>query len=780
MRHLFFLSLASCYLLTLAKSRKSKLGQACKVSRDCVSQHCLPKCESNNNLKLCVEPAWVFQRHSVSVPSCVNDLLIQELKQLKSLTVSQLGEKCHTKSNCFSQQCIPECHSSFFRCIEPESFYARYNLRQPKCVEEKKALSLVSSNNIKASKNIGEPCVLHSDCVSDNCIPICENPEFGSLCIENKRSFEFYKMPYPTCIERHNTIQLINIIKIANRREDIDSKHDIGDNPLKGLLQPLVGHDDNSNDRVENFADSEQKKEGAVFNNMLDVARNKQDTKRMAVGYEKLKHPKQKYVKEEKSNQFENMSAAQIKQMKRMFRIEKERKEAERKRVAEENQKKQRSSVLEKIRKVNQQRKEESTMEEMEKLREAEERAEEEIERMRKADKQKKDMHLEQQRNVWQSSDEEEIGKLRMAEQVQQGMEPFFNQAEELQKAATELHVGEKQIAEGNDIGEEKLMSENELRSGIDYQMQSRMDVNGKENIPGVMEEPIINTVFEEGNEKHGGAEIFETVQGGMQRFFTEANTATELQGGEKQIVEENDIGEEKLMFGNELRSVMDDQMKSRMDVNEKEINTGVRKDQEEQIINTVFEEGNEKHGSADIFETVQGGMQRFFIEAKEVEKTATELQFDEKQFVEGNDIVEEKLMSENELRSVIDNQMRLGMDVNEKEIIAGAIKEHEEEDQIINNVFEEEKHEDAEIIEATMLRMGEGKLNTLNIRPTEEQRPNFTGLKVNDEGNFESKEEQDLFNQIIYDEEKLKLAKENERKLSETSLFDKVAHYFF
>merc|ERR1712029_219145 len=92
-----------------------------------------------------------------------------------------------------------------------------------------------------------------------------------------------------------------------------------------------------------------------------------------------------------------------------------------------------------------------------------------------------------------------------MAEQVQQGMEPFFNQAEELQKVATELHVGEKQIAEGNDIGEEKLMSENELRSGIDYQMQSRMDVNGKENIPGVMEEPIINTVFEEGNEKHGG-----------------------------------------------------------------------------------------------------------------------------------------------------------------------------------------------------------------------------------------------------------------------------------
>merc|ERR1719410_1495514 len=492
MRHLLFLNFACCWF-ALGRERRLKLGHACNESLDCVSQHCLPKCESKDKLKLCVEPTWVFQRHSINVPSCADDLLIQELKNFKSLTVSQLGEKCHTNSNCFSQQCIPECHSSFFRCIEPESFYARYNLRQPKCVEEKKALSLVSSNNIKASKNIGEPCVLHSDCVSDNCIPICENPEFGSLCIENKRSFEFYKMPYPTCIERHNTIQLINIIKIANRREDIDSKHDIGDNPLKGLLQPLVGHDDNSNDRAENFADSEQKKEGTVFNNMLDVARNKQDTKRIAVGNEKLKHPKQKYVKEEKSNQFENMSAAQIKQMKRMFRIEKERKEAERKRVAEENQKKQRSSVLEKIRKVNQQRKEEITMEEMEKLREAEERAEEEIERMRKADKQKKDMHLEQQRNVWQSSDEEEIGKLRMAEQVQQGMEPFFNQTEELQKAATELHVGEKQVAE--------LMSENELRSVIDYQMQSRMDVNGKENIPGVIEEPIINTVFDEGNE---------------------------------------------------------------------------------------------------------------------------------------------------------------------------------------------------------------------------------------------------------------------------------------
>merc|ERR1711933_625912 len=108
----------------------------------------------------------------------------------------------------------------------------KYNMKIPKCVEKLTALALSSTSNVRASRNIGETCASNNDCISDNCIPICEDSQSDYLCIENKKSFEFHNMPAPTCVEKERSTELINNIKKSKRSIDRKSSN-VSSQPLK-------------------------------------------------------------------------------------------------------------------------------------------------------------------------------------------------------------------------------------------------------------------------------------------------------------------------------------------------------------------------------------------------------------------------------------------------------------------------------------------------------------------------------------------------------------------
>jgi len=217
-----------------------KLGEFCHEPKDCVSQHCLPMCNSKEQKKMCMEPEWVFKRHDLNVPSCADKSLVEDLKKYKKVPVSQLGETCHADSSCFSQQCIPECgeNSDLWRCIESEAFYARHMKKRPICIDRHMALALTSTNNFQATRHIGVPCDTHDDCISRNCLPICENPRLGSLCVETKRSFDMINIPSPTCVEKKSSIELISNIRSINKR--LETQKDRNKLQQGGSLQSLL------------------------------------------------------------------------------------------------------------------------------------------------------------------------------------------------------------------------------------------------------------------------------------------------------------------------------------------------------------------------------------------------------------------------------------------------------------------------------------------------------------------------------------------------------------
>merc|ERR1712029_543141 len=115
------------------------------------------------------------------------------------------------------QNCVPECESSgsVWRCIEPMSFFSHLNIEVPSCIPSNVAMGLL----IKipgASSNLGKVCDSSDNCVTGNCVPLCDEKEsqtsiyllpspnkplyYPGRCIEPVFSFARYKKPIPACI----------------------------------------------------------------------------------------------------------------------------------------------------------------------------------------------------------------------------------------------------------------------------------------------------------------------------------------------------------------------------------------------------------------------------------------------------------------------------------------------------------------------------------------------------------------------------------------------------
>jgi len=196
-------------------------GSTCETNRQCQSQHCMPACDDIDT-SYCIDADWLFTRHGLAIPSCITD---EDFKRkIQYTTEHSLGQTCHGDQNCISLHCIPQCQSTLWKCIEPKVFFERNSIQPPECITEDNIKVLNELKVPAASKKLGETCSGHLNCVSGNCVPICETLSDESRCIEPKLLFTMYDSPVPSCVNSDTVKSLLQLsVSTSDNNEDADA-----------------------------------------------------------------------------------------------------------------------------------------------------------------------------------------------------------------------------------------------------------------------------------------------------------------------------------------------------------------------------------------------------------------------------------------------------------------------------------------------------------------------------------------------------------------------------
>ena len=243
-----------CLLIGIVSSEAGlHFGGKCESHNDCQSRHCVPICDSKESA--CSMPTWFYVRHELKIPSCVTE---QYLGSRKASNVAfsrgrRIGHSCHNDNNCETKNCVPTCDDTLtmWRCIEPKSFFASANIETPTCTQmdfvfpkhTESSVEVESSEgerhaklDIVSHKRLGEVCAQHSDCSSNNCVPVCDSsqPGKGARCIEPSKSFSMHKLPVPKCISRDAMVRFVNNINpnATDELEEIRRKRSLA---LRGV-----------------------------------------------------------------------------------------------------------------------------------------------------------------------------------------------------------------------------------------------------------------------------------------------------------------------------------------------------------------------------------------------------------------------------------------------------------------------------------------------------------------------------------------------------------------
>jgi len=157
--------------------------------------------------------------------------------------------------------------SKKWQCIDPKSFYLEKNMNHPYCADEKTSdilkkatVSLASKENpadmlrkatdslgsdektsyimktatvslgseektsdmLKratasvGSRHLGQFCTSNDDCVTGNCVPLCEEDNPNFYCIQPRWSFEMYSMEVPSCLDREKLLRLEKLLSVKD------------------------------------------------------------------------------------------------------------------------------------------------------------------------------------------------------------------------------------------------------------------------------------------------------------------------------------------------------------------------------------------------------------------------------------------------------------------------------------------------------------------------------------------------------------------------------------
>jgi len=66
----------------ISNFNERQLGDTCAVSINCVSEHCVPECDTSNPVWRCIQSRAFFDNHNIESPRCVNQELFNLAKEL--------------------------------------------------------------------------------------------------------------------------------------------------------------------------------------------------------------------------------------------------------------------------------------------------------------------------------------------------------------------------------------------------------------------------------------------------------------------------------------------------------------------------------------------------------------------------------------------------------------------------------------------------------------------------------------------------------------------------
>ena len=78
--------------------------------------------------------------------------------------------------------------------------------------EEKTSDALKKATDSAGTRHLGQLCTGNDDCVTGNCVPLCEEDNPNFYCIQPRWSFEMYGMDVPSCLDREKLLRLEKIL----------------------------------------------------------------------------------------------------------------------------------------------------------------------------------------------------------------------------------------------------------------------------------------------------------------------------------------------------------------------------------------------------------------------------------------------------------------------------------------------------------------------------------------------------------------------------------------
>ena len=227
--------------------KNRKAGETCHNDSGCDSRHCLKECSSK--VMKCAESKSFFQENKMGVPKCIDN------KSIDMKEKSKASSDLKTKENTGDMN--EQDNGSLVTKVEvnidiKEKAKDSPNVRiEEKFVEtkekEKVFLDRKAEENFIGMKDqvknstekrpLGQTCEAHDDCMTGNCVPLCDSNNSNSYCIQPRWSFEMHSLEIPSCLEeeKFQRLEALLIIKDGSEASKVDNAVADSEDNLRGM-----------------------------------------------------------------------------------------------------------------------------------------------------------------------------------------------------------------------------------------------------------------------------------------------------------------------------------------------------------------------------------------------------------------------------------------------------------------------------------------------------------------------------------------------------------------
>ena len=222
-----------------------KVGESCHNDVGCNSKHCLKEC-SSKRMK-CAESKLFYEKKKMDAPKCIDQKAMQmnEKPGVSSDAKMEKNDAIMKDKNKDSSATTVEERTDVEKPKVSPSASAEENSNETKGRTDASLDKKVEENifGIKDQlkdpdkRHLGQTCKVHDDCMTGNCVPLCDSSNPNSYCIQPRWSFEMHDLDIPSCLEKEKfqRLEALMIIKDGSDASKTDFAADDSDENLRGL-----------------------------------------------------------------------------------------------------------------------------------------------------------------------------------------------------------------------------------------------------------------------------------------------------------------------------------------------------------------------------------------------------------------------------------------------------------------------------------------------------------------------------------------------------------------